>query len=322
MNLFKALSNGHGKISETNITSFLSYLLNQTSELGLSFSTLLLGELNKRLDDWLFGYLKLEGLSSREIIEQLERKYFISCDPEVRISSSTGTQVIDSILSISNKESDILYILIENKINSGAKNLGQCYNQFVAFRENEDYDNSIPVINLLITNEDKSFQSSLDKVKTVNHHSVWLMWVSNVSSQKTIFNLIQELLALEQIGSIPPINLESQSALKNFNDFIWSELYPRSKRNTQVSINGVELIDSVEVEVNGKVEMLARYKNQSIRFLNQNNEIIQGTVKAKLRIINTDMGLNISLKNDSGNLKNTRTIGKEVIEKIKELQFL
>lgn len=40
MNIFKSLSQGNGTISETNITSFLSYLLNSTNELDNSFLVL------------------------------------------------------------------------------------------------------------------------------------------------------------------------------------------------------------------------------------------------------------------------------------------
>ena len=65
MNIFKTLSNGHGKISETNITSFLSYVLNQTSEVKQYFATLLILELNKKLNNWIFTYLDIEFNSTR-----------------------------------------------------------------------------------------------------------------------------------------------------------------------------------------------------------------------------------------------------------------
>jgi hypothetical protein len=40
MNIFKALSGGNGTISETNVTSFMSYLLDSTNELKNSFFVL------------------------------------------------------------------------------------------------------------------------------------------------------------------------------------------------------------------------------------------------------------------------------------------
>ena len=320
MNLFKALSNGHGTISETNITSFLSYLLNQTSELRLSFSVLLLEELNHKLDDWLFTHLDLKNLSTREKIQMIERSYFISCDPEVRITSSKGPRIIDSVMTISNKNSerDELYILIENKVSSGAKNIPQCFDQYNAFKECEDYDSTVPVISVLITNDTRSFQSSIDKVLSVNPHSVWLKWVSRDIEEKTIFNLVQDVLTLEHQGSIPPINIETQSSLKYFNDFIWAELYPHSSTKRQSTINGVEQVDMIEVSIDEKQEYLDRYENNMIRFLNSEYEVVREAVLPKLRYLNDHLGLDISLTTNSGVLKNTQTIGKEVINRVKE----
>ncbi|MDR1055835.1 MAG: hypothetical protein LBL90_08455 [Prevotellaceae bacterium] len=45
MNIFKALLVGNGKISETNITSFISYLFDMTNELKNS-----LRQVEKQLD--------------------------------------------------------------------------------------------------------------------------------------------------------------------------------------------------------------------------------------------------------------------------------
>ena len=54
MNIFKSLSQGNGSISETNITSFLSYLLNSTNELDNSFILLFLELIDKNpLAFWL-----------------------------------------------------------------------------------------------------------------------------------------------------------------------------------------------------------------------------------------------------------------------------
>lgn len=51
MNIFKVLSEGNGKISETNITSFLSYLLNSKNELDNAFLLLFFELIDNNLEE-------------------------------------------------------------------------------------------------------------------------------------------------------------------------------------------------------------------------------------------------------------------------------
>jgi len=320
MNLFKALSNGHGKISETNITSFLSYLLNQTSELGVTFAALLLKRLDDDLDNWISQTLNLTGLTLREFVGVLERDYFISADPEVAVIGNGSKQIVDIILTISDPKSqkDLIYILIENKVNSGAKNPPQCAKQYLTFKASEDFENTANVVSLLVTNDDKAFQSTFENVRKVNDKSAWLKWIGKEEdAAPSIYELIQDLLHKEHIGALPPISLETKGILRQFNDFLWSEFYPQSKTKRQVTINGIDQIEQVEVSINGRIEVLARYANQSIRFLDQKNEVISQPVKPKLIHLIENLGLNVDLHLSTGYPKNTRTLGKDAIAAIK-----
>ena len=48
MNIFKALSQGDGSINETNVTSFLSFIFNETNNFSASFPFLFLEHIEKQ----------------------------------------------------------------------------------------------------------------------------------------------------------------------------------------------------------------------------------------------------------------------------------
>ena len=62
MNIFKILNNGHGNVSETNVSAFLGYLLNPNEDHGLK------DEFLKQLLDQIFNSKeKLEPLFDKKI---------------------------------------------------------------------------------------------------------------------------------------------------------------------------------------------------------------------------------------------------------------
>ena len=54
MNIFKALSQGDGSINETNVTSFMSYIFNETNDFSSSFLLLFLELIENQLDNFEF----------------------------------------------------------------------------------------------------------------------------------------------------------------------------------------------------------------------------------------------------------------------------
>ena len=64
MNVFKTLSQGNGRISETNITSFLSYLLDSNNELRNSFFYLFIQLIDSHIvENKVSDLLNLKGKS-------------------------------------------------------------------------------------------------------------------------------------------------------------------------------------------------------------------------------------------------------------------
>ena len=79
MNIFKALSEGNGRITETNITSFLNYLLDNSNELNNSFFVLFMELIDSHLEDnKLSDLLDIKQKSIRERIRSFSSKYIVN----------------------------------------------------------------------------------------------------------------------------------------------------------------------------------------------------------------------------------------------------
>lgn len=76
---------------------------------------------------------------------------------------------------------------------------------------------------------------------------------------------------------------------------------------------GKRVVEQASFKMNNEQYQLKRFACNSIRIFNSDDEIVQKTVKPVLRKINDEYELKIELRFDSGHLKNTRTLGMEVI---------
>ena len=113
MNIFKALSQGDGSINETNVTSFLSYIFNETNEFSSSFLLLFLEQIEKQLNDYdLQNIIKISGKNYRQRINDFKNKYTYSAIPEYRLQKDGKIQDVDILLTISEKinENDCCYV--------------------------------------------------------------------------------------------------------------------------------------------------------------------------------------------------------------------
>ena len=89
-----------------------------------------------------------------------------------------------------------------------------------------------------------------------------------------------------------------------------------SNKGRQVAFlsDNSEVVDYTAFDLEGQNFLLKRFRDSSIRIFDVNNQICNITVKPILRKIIDTYNLNIKLYFDSGSPKNTRTLGKEIIE--------
>jgi len=314
MNIFKALSQGDGSINETNVTSFFSFICNETNNFSPSFLILFLEEINKKLNQKIFDF---QGSNHRQKVEFFKSNYTYSAQPEFRLQVDNQIQDVNILITISDKNdgSELYFLLIENKIKKSSCNEGQCLLQYELFKKNEDYQTETPVISVLISPDDQIFETMVNFIKQKNSLSVWFKW--ETQSEKSLVEIFKTLIQLENNGEIAPIENNTLYILKSFIDFISTELGKKDKRgNYNYSIAGAEVIDQCEFFREGKLYLLKRYENKMIRIFNEDNVIQDVPVKPILREIIENYDLNIPLERKSGKLKNTQELGKDVITEI------
>lgn len=314
MNIFKALSEGNGTITETNFTSFLSYLLNNNKEIGNTFFLLFIEALKSNFNG--SNILELIGDTFREKLYSYERNYNHLAIPEFTVSNNNRKQIIDIFLKISDKEeNDIAYLLIENKLKISSRNERQCTMQYETFINSEDYQNDIPIYNILITTDSESFRSMYEESKNCNPKSIWLKWTNRNVTEMSVEKCLIKLFALEVNVDISPIENSSLFILKSFVDYVSSEYSYRERRNNY-SIAGFDVIESADVELDNNKYILNRYENKMIRLLDEESNLLDVEVKPILRQINHKYQLNVDLNSRSGRKKNTQILGRDIIYKL------
>lgn len=317
MNIFKSLSQGNGRISETNITSFLSYLLNSTNELDNSFLVLFFDLIDRKLNtNKLNDLMKLKQENLRQRIFDFSKRYSVNAIPEFAVKKSDKTQIIDVLVTISNKkeETDVAFILIENKIKTSATNKQQVSKQYEYFVQTDEYlKNRLPVYSVVLTSDFDSFSSMHLNAINLNPNSVWIKWTNRNEKDACVEAILRQLLVHEQRAEIQPINPNTQFILKSFIDYIVTEFSNLSTGERNFNFNGSDEVENTKVVVDGKNYTLRRYENKMIRAFDEKDDVLDIEVRPLLKKINDLYNLNIDIRHSTGTQKNTQVFGREII---------
>jgi hypothetical protein len=318
MNIFKSLSQGNGKISETNITSFFSYLLNSTNELDNSFLLLFFGLIDEELKENKIGdLLNLKQKRFREQVIYFSKNYSVIAEPEYSLKKDDSKQVLDIFLKITSKkdETDIACILIENKINKGASNKIQISKQYEFFIQSDEFQ-SLPTYSLLLTNDNAAFSIMFNAGLLANPKTVWLKWTNHIEIEKSIEAILRKLILLEQRAEIQPINPNTQFILKSFIDYIVTEFSYRESGQKNFNFNGSEEVETSKAIINNKTYILKRFENKMIRVFGEEDNVLDIEVRPLLKEINRKYNLGIDLNHSTGTEKNTQVFGREIISEL------
>lgn len=316
MNIFQALSQGDGSISETNVTSFLSFLLNNKFEFSASLFLLFIELVSENLESNLFNtVLSIKGNSYRQKINDFKSKYNFSSIPEYKIRGEEKSLDIDILISISDKrnENDLCYLLIENKVKRASYKKNQCLDQFNLFKEDEDFQENVPLISILISPNIQIFNNMVEAIKPINRNAVWLKWYSE--EEKSVINIFKKLLILENNAEVSPIESGTKYIIKSFIEFMSGILNP-STGDRNISIAGSSILEECEYEIDNEIYKLKRFDNRMIRIFNSKDERLDIQVKPVLRKIIKEYNLSVDLMRVPGEPKNTQILGRDVIREI------
>lgn len=321
MNIFKSLSQGNGTISETNITSFLSFLLNSTNELDNSFLVLFFELLDQNLaENKICDLLQLKHPSVRERIIYFSKEYTVTAYPEYAVKKDGAKQIIDVFLKIATRkqETDVAFVLIENKIKTSAANKVQVSKQYEYFIQTAEYQQGLPAYSVVLTSDFDAFSAMHINALTINKNAVWIRWTNKKQKDNSVEAVLRKLLILEQHAEIQPINPNTQFILKSFIDYIVTEFSNSYSGERNFNFNGSDEVEKTTVDINNRRHIVRRYENKMIRVFDEKDEVQDIEVLPLLRQINQHYQLCVDLKHPTGTPKNTQVFGKEVISALNE----
>lgn len=320
MNIFKALSEGNGRISETNITSFMSYLLDSTNELKNSFFILFAHLIDSQIDAGrICKLLEINQKSIREQILRFSESYTVSSEPEYAIKSSDGSkQIPDILLRINSKqtEEDIAFVIIENKINKSALKKEQIEKQYDYFSMTEEYDEDKPVYSILISPDEKVFKKIYKPAIDKNILTVWLKWLNHSDNEISIEAILRKLIKHEHNAEIEPIDPNTQFIIKSFVDYLATEFAQRKNSKKNYNYKGFDVIATAQASLGKDTYTIKRFSNNMIRLFDKSDDLLNINVKPILRKINTTYKFDINLYHSTGKAKNTQILGREVINEL------
>ena len=312
MNIFKALSEGHGQISETNITSFVSYLLNSSNELKNSFFVLFAQLIDTGLsENKICDLLNIKQNLIREKIIHFSNSYIVSSVPEYRIKKEDKLQIPDILVRIYSKDKEEIkaFFLIENKIKIGAVTQGQLEKQVSFFKtSDEDYVENIPVYSIFITPDNDAFQATYEHAKNVNINTIWLKWTNHFKCDISIEAILREVIKYEHNAEIEPIDLNTQFIIKSFIDYLSTEFSKNERKKMNFSVDGFDAVAHAEINIDNVTYTIKRFENKMIRVFDNSDELLDIKVKPFLRIVNKEYNLGIEFER-----KNTQILGEEFI---------
>lgn len=273
MNIFKVLAHGDGRITETNISSFLAYLLNPKGDHGLNFE-FLKKVLSNSIDDQNFPYEKFEYEIFLEQAFKNENSIKHIVDIVIvcyKINKGTKNESLVKEF-INNKKEIERVFLIENKIKSSSVSAGQLINQFESINSELELDLQDRIHTVYITPKDsssiKEFQTS--NLKYASH----LFWKSLEKTNESIYEFIGNILEQDSKGTIEPLSEHILYTLKAFNQFIDSDF------------------KSLKVEEKERKHDYS-YTNECIK-LNEESQIELKLKELKIRLLSINPNLNLS----------------------------
>lgn len=332
MNIFKVLSQGNGRITETNMSAMLAYLLTPTETHGLG-------------DVFLKKFLKI-------IDSEMEfYNMWLSSDSlvaEIRIESpyeiNEKTRSLDIDISIykrnpQNEYNELVRIGVENKIKANSAEKEQFNEEYLGLKEEVDSDTNIIMVFLTPKSDDKKLKEEYDELNLGSvgkHRKTWIYWhdeditgpILKAMGQKnkprfakSITEILLEILKEESLASIDPISDYVRHTLKAFIQHIKTVLSPEPGIMRKKPVG--DILEEATAILENHTYKLIRYNTKKIVITDETEGTDIINTKEMLRTIIKKLELKIDLNSSSGNNpKNTRQLGKEVIRDINGGPFL
>lgn len=232
MNLFKILARDDGNINEPNVTSFLSFLLDEKESHGLGSSLL-----EKFIEPICIKY-DIRQLLIEDRVTDLSRHSMFKTyvEAEYRVGVDDRKKDIDIVVKVV-KDNYELVIAVENKITDGAISHNQLSDEVRGLINDIKINNRTNVdIAMIFLTPDLSkmssaafaaFTQSLGDLNYQNIYPMHYQWYPNDDHHSSneicsVYNMFSKILELEYSGRIDPVHEYTKYTIKSFMGFIKS----------------------------------------------------------------------------------------------------
>lgn len=215
---------------------------------------------------------------------------------------------IQIIILDSNKD-EAHRIIIENKIKIGAANPKQLDHYYRAILEEENDIKNLHMIFLTPSTQSNQLQAEYENLKLTDsssHSKNWIYWTDG-NGENGILSIIKDILTLESIGSINPINEYMRHTLKAFIGHTSSITETTKTMRTGEDIG--EIVDEAVIKLSdGNHYRVVRRDSSQIQVFNSDTNEKEVARHILAQFIDENH-IDIDHKNH-----NTRTIGKKFFE--------
>jgi hypothetical protein len=205
VNIFQVLSQGKSRLHEPSMSAMLGYLLDSNKDHGLGDA--FIRKFVEHQDNPAFQNILDAGFINSQV--SLEEPY--------QLNGSRKDIDIQIIILDSNKD-EAHRIIIENKIKIGAASPKQLDHYYRAILEEENDIQNLHMIFLTPNSKAKQLETEFANLELQidsSHSKNWIFWADDENT-KGILTIIKDILELETIGSINPINEYMRHTLKAF----------------------------------------------------------------------------------------------------------
>jgi hypothetical protein len=314
MNIFTALCQGRGNLNEENMSAMLGYLLSSTQSHGLD-NVFLYKFLNTiadngnliDLNELLNSSIKIsEEISFEQPYNHNEHRRYV--DIEIKIFDESYNN-------------ELYRIIIENKIKPSSSSINQLKEEYEAvksdIKENDGCSNP-KVIMIFLTptgahdNLSKQYNNLTEDILG-NDVKIWMHWADD---ENTVTDILRNILKEETEVQINPITDYTKHTIKAFIRHIQETNIQYTSPEKVIHETG-KIKDLAYARISSGYYRIEQYESQTIKIFNLNTQEYE-VAKPILRNVNKEKDLGINLYFSTGNLRNTRSLGKLIIEELKK----
>jgi hypothetical protein len=285
MNIFKVLANGDGRINEANVSAFLGFLLDpkENHSFGDEFLKRFLddfiqnGEENFKIEEYEYQIFYEQAFKEKEGSKNIVDIVIVCFKTD---SSGKKESLMMDFISNTKKLKKIF--LIENKINSGSKNIEQLKNQYNSTVKELGGKIDKEKIEYIYVTPSKNYDKIFKKFQEIKKNSSHIYWSPKENEVEKINidikSILEKIIEDENFGKIEAINDYTKHTIKSFIQFIANEF--KSEPNIKKgNIKPGEYTDKYKrlnetSNIKNKLENLKDELIKSNPYLNKKNSFV------------------------------------------------